>query len=311
MKLNKQSALGLIDFSENPRDAKNFNKANPGIIELSKSLQNHGQMVPIILYEAPWISGYGVLDGLRRLVAVFEVLGWDEIEANVISIKTPMELKYKQLIVNIDRKEFNPVEKGKSIFYILKMEMEKDGLDIDKNWTNREVKGEYLNRVSTELNKSKSTISRYVNLFMEIPKEDRAFIASNREDLKDGMISSNKAYQVLTIGRSLNRVKETFREYYPSQEKRKKNPPVVTTKEIKVMKRAISEGQVTDLAGLKKLRGSEQEWNTMSILVTREEEKIVAILSSRLKVNSDKVWRGAIRLAEKHMDELKKEVSKI
>lgn len=312
MKVRRNEIYDYQKTSDNPREAKNFSPSNPNMVSLANSLKKDGQLVPVILYKAPWLKTYGILDGMRRCVASFDMLGWKEIEANVLEVQTEKELRYKQLITNLERQALTPVDKGRTAFEILKLEMSADGLDIDEHWTKSATKVKYLELVASRLGKNRGVISRYVNLFLLIPKEDREFIVSAREELKDGNISSNMAYQTLVIGRKLRNNKAVYRIMIPELGN-KKNPSTLTTKTIDVVKQAVHERIINNVSELKEFLGSGKvdELQELKIFVLNTEVSMAGKLASSLKTTYDKAWRGALYVADKHPEELKEVVSSL
>jgi len=313
MLINKDM-IDYPDFEDNPRESIKLVAENPKIIELSKSIQNNGLKYPVRLYKSPWKGEkYGVEDGDRRLIACFDILGWDEIEAIVSEYESKLELRYAKLASNWDREDFSSIEKGKYCFKIIEEEMALNGLDIDENWGNREIRNEYLHKISGILAKPTSTISRNVNLYRQIPKEDRMFIATNPDELRKGKLSSSKASKILTMGRKLGDTVGTWKTYVPSKEVREKNPPVITGKELEITSKAIRDGQIVDVDQLQGFRATKpvEDWSTISLLVLKLEEKAAARLAAQLKTEVSKVWRGAVLVAEAHVDELKKQVNEL
>lgn len=304
MKLKKS----MIDYpaSDNPRQLAGLQPNDPKIIELSKSIDNFGLQYSPIVYKKN--GKYEAIDGDRRMIACFDILGWDEIDVSVREEPSSLsDLAYLKLAANWDREDFSGIEKGRYLYAIIEDAMKEDGLNIDVAWNNRNIRSEYLKRVSDKLAKSRSSISKCVSAWLQIPAEDRDFIAKNRDDLKGGKLSLAKANAILTMGRKLGDIKSTWREYVPPQEIRKVEPPSISTKEIKVTKKAIKDGHISDVAGLKEFRSSEpeNEWDTVSLLVTKEENRKASMIAAQCKIEVSKAWRAAVYVALQHLDEVK------
>jgi len=306
--------INYPDFQDNPREASTLTKENPKIIGLAKSIEAYGLKYGIIAYKAPWLKEgmYGVEDGDRRCIAVFDILGKDQIlVSSVNNYETKLELRYAKLVSNWDREQFSGLERGRYCYSILSLEMESDNLKIDENWGNRTIRNEYLNRLSTKLAKPISTLSRSINAWLDIPKEDREFIANNPDEIKQGKLSINKASKIRTICRKTENVKKAWRVFVPTRKERDVKLPVITTKELDVVSKMQRDGKIVDVKGLQAFRdgGSVEDWTDLSILVLRKEEKLASKLAALTKSDLSKVWRASIIVASKHPEEVKKVLS--
>jgi ParB family chromosome partitioning protein len=78
--------IALIDISQDPGRWVNVRKKNPreGIVELAKSIQDHGLLQPIVVYREG--ERYELILGQRRLIACRDELHRDEIPARVLSV---------------------------------------------------------------------------------------------------------------------------------------------------------------------------------------------------------------------------------
>lgn len=309
----RKEEIDYPDFEDNPRESTKLVADNPKIIGLSESIKVNGLKYPVRLYRAPWKELYGVEDGDRRLIACFDVLGWDEIPAMITEYDSKLDLRYAKLASNWARLDFSSIEKGKYCFKIIEEEMALDNLDIDENWGNREIRRKYMHKVSSILAQPISSISRSVNLYRQIPKEDRDFIAANPDELRKGKLATAKAAEILTIGRSLNDIIGTWKLYIPRKKIREKKLPVITSKELRITSKAIRDGQIVDIEQLQKFRETKpvDNWSTKNLLVLKTEEKAAASLAAYLKTEVSKVWRGAILVAGEHVEELKEVVNEL
>lgn len=112
------------------------------IRELSGSIKRDGQWNPIIVKKNS--KGYDLIAGECRLRAT-QKLGYNTIKARILDIDDE-EAYLLALKTNVLRRDMNPIEEG---FGIKKL--------IDKGWS--------INRVSKELNKSKSWVYLREKLF--------------------------------------------------------------------------------------------------------------------------------------------------
>jgi len=307
MKLVKTVRRDEVDYpsNENPR-IEGLAADNPKIIELSKSIKNNGLLVRPILYQRE-DGRYETIDGDRRLISIFDILGWDEVEADVIKMPEKAERYVLRMVTNDDREGFTSLEKGAYIYVIIEDEMAKDGFDIETSWSYRETRNEYLRRVADRLAKPISSIGRYVSMWRQIPVEDRKLIARNREELRlENKLSPSKAFKILTIGRKLGNVETVWRIYVPEDTVKTKKRLNILSKELEITRRAISSGQIMSVERLREflLGGEAEEWSQLTLFVKKSEEQEASKLAAKLNTEVSKVYRGCILLGTVHHEEL-------
>lgn len=291
--------------NENPR-IEGLSADNPRVIELAKTIKRDGLLVRPILYQRE-DGKYETIDGDRRLISIFEILGWDEVEADIIKMPEKSERYILRMIVNDDREEFTSLERGAYIYVIIEDDMAKDGLEIEECWNYRETRNEYLRRVSDRLAKPVSSISRYISLWRQIPVEDRTLIARNREELRlENKLSPSKAFKILTMGRKLGNIEAVWRTYVPADAVKTKKHLNIVSKELEITRRAISSGQIKNVERLREyLSGGEaEEWSQLTLFLKKSEEQEASKLAAKLNTEISNVYRGCILLGTVHHEEL-------
>jgi len=297
-----------IDYpsNENPR-IEGLVEDNPKIIELAKSIEMHGLQYRPILYQRE-DGRYESIDGDRRLISIFDILGWDEIEADVIKMPEKAQRYVLRIIANDDREDFTSLERGAYIYVIISEDMAKDNLDIEECWGYRETRNEYLRRASDKLGKPVSSISRYISLWRRIPIEDRTLIARNRDELRlENKLSYSKAFKILTMGRKLQNIEPVWRVYVPEDAVRTKKHLNIKSNELEITRRAINAGQIMTVERLKEFRmgGEAEEWSQISLFIKKSEEKEASKLAAKMNTEISKVYRACILLGTVHPEELK------
>lgn len=296
-----------VDYpsEENPR-IEGLTENDPKIVNLAKSIENNGLQYRPILYQKE-DGRYDVIDGDRRLISVFDILGWDEVEADVIDMPNKEERYVLRMIANDDRQDFTSLERGAYIYVIIADDMARDGLAIEQVWNQREIKSEYLRRASDKLGKPVSTISRYISMWRQIPVEDRTLIARNREELRlDNKLSPSKAFKILTMGRKLDNPVGVWREFVPADSVKTKRNLGIKMKELEVTRRAISAGQIMTVEKLRDFRssGEAEEWSQLTLFIKKTEEQEASKLAALLNTEVAKIYRASILLGTVHHEEL-------
>lgn len=307
MSMIKSVRKDEIDYpsKDNPR-IEHLTADSPQIIELSKSIENNGLQYPPILYLRE-DGMYEPIDGDRRLIALFDILGWDEVEASIKDVRDKSEIFYLRMASNWDRLPFSAIEKGAYIYAIIEDEMARDGLKIEENWGHREIRNEYLRRVADKMAKSVSGIGRYIAIWRQIPVEDRKLIARNRDELRlENKLSPSKALKITTIGRKLGNVEGAWRTYVPKDIVKLRKPLGITSKELELAKRAIHAGQIKGIDQLRVFRegGEADEWSQTVLLIKKSEEQEASKLAAALGTEISKVYRGCVLLGTVHHEEL-------
>ncbi len=296
-----------IDYpsNENPR-IEGLTEDNPKIIELAKSIKRNGLLVRPILYQKE-DGRYDAIDGDRRLISIFDILGWEEVDADIIEMPEKAERYVLRMIANDDRQDFTSLERGAYIYVIIEDDMAKDDLEIEACWSYRETRNEYLRRASDKLGKPVSSISRYISLWLKIPAEDRTLIARNREELRlENKLSPSKAFKILTIGRKLGNLEAVWRIYVPKDAVKTKKHLNIVSSELEITRRAISSGQIMTVERLREFlrEGEAEEWSQLTLFVKKAEEREASKLAAKFSTEISKVYRASILLGTVHPEEL-------
>lgn len=290
----------------NPRLAT-LSAKDSSVIALAKSIQKNDLQYPPIVLALP-NGKYEAIDGDRRLVAVFDILKWDEVEATVWEIDNDLELFYLKLATNWDRQDFSSMEKGRYLYTIAIEEVAKDGLNIDEVWSQRTLRHEYIRRIADNLAKSKSMVSRNIGLWLSVPRESRNQIAQRQEDVIQGKVTPATAFKVITQGKKLGDVEGVWNAFIP-----KKGPVKISVKEIDLLAKKIRSGQIVNTAQVIEFRKQKtiDNWKTLAMTVTREEEVMASKLASALETSKPSVIRACIHLGFANQKALSKIVPKI
>jgi len=295
-----------IDYPSetNPRIAGLITTDNK-IQELAKSIETNGLLTSVLLYKKE-NGRYEAIDGDRRLLALFDVLERDEVDATIKDVPDLSRLPYLKLASNWDRQDFTSIEKGRYLYTIVGNEMANDNFKIEENWSNREIRNEYVRKVSSNLARPVSTISRLISLWLQVPREDRGIIARNRDELRLGKLAPHKATKILAIGRKIGDVKGTWRTFVPENAVNEKTPLDIRTKELGLINRAVSAGQIKGVSQLQTFRNEKiaDDWSQTVLLIRKTEEMEAAKLASHLETEISKIYRGCILLGVKHVEEL-------
>jgi len=296
----------IYPSSDNPR-IEGLSVDDPAIQELAKSINNLGLQYRPILRKMD--GKYETVDGDRRLIAVFDLLGWKEVEADVWEIDNEKEVNYMRLAANWDRVDFSALEKGSYLWRLITEMMREDGKDPERYWGHRETRNEYLTRLANEIAKPKSTVARFITMWLQIPEHQRKNIARNRDELREGKISPSKAMKITNIGRKLGTIETVWDEFVPPHEDK---PATVQVKELQVIESAVRSGQIKTVRQLKKFRREKApEWESHSFLMKRSEVELAAKLAAQLDVEFSRVIRASIFVAENHVDELREAIHSI
>ena len=250
---------------------------------------------------------YESIDGDRRLVSIFDILGWNEVEADIIKMPEKTERYVLRMVTNDDRQDFTSLERGAYIYVIIADDMAKDGLEIEESWNHRETKNEYLRRAADKLGKPVSNISRYVSLWRQIPVEDRNLIARNRDELRlENKLSFSQAIKILTIGRKLSNVTAVWRLYVPKDTSKTGKRLSIMSKELEIVRRAISAGQIITVERLKEFLGDgeAEEWSQFTLFIKKSEEQEASKLAAKLSTEISKIYRAGVLLGTVHHEEL-------
>jgi ParB/RepB/Spo0J family partition protein len=94
----------------NYRDVEPVNEKDPEIIELSKSIEKHGVMQPILVRPNGKAGKYELIFGHRRLVAG-KIARLDTIPSNIKPVKDEEILEY-QVTENLQRKDVHPMDEA-------------------------------------------------------------------------------------------------------------------------------------------------------------------------------------------------------
>lgn len=197
--------LGRDDFVEipssmNPR-LKGLTPEEPSIKELAKSIARDGQLQRIIARILP-NKKYEIVDGDRRAIAIFDVLHYPTIKAAVYEMDD-LEATRMRLVSNLQRQDLSPVEKGKYCSDLFKIMALSEALDPEKSWADRLVRSRLLSQISLEIGVSVTTIINWVRLWQSFPPHAQKLIATNKEDLRKGLVTPTRAMAAAQLARRL------------------------------------------------------------------------------------------------------------
>jgi ParB family chromosome partitioning protein len=112
----KLQVVSIAQIRPSPHQARKiFDEEN--LWKLAESLRQEGLIQPITIRKLLPMAGdredpgYELVSGERRLRAA-KLLGWDRIEARVISVISEGEVAAKGLIENLQREDLNPIEEA-------------------------------------------------------------------------------------------------------------------------------------------------------------------------------------------------------
>jgi hypothetical protein len=185
---------------ENPR-LKGLTPEESSIKALADSIKKDGQLQRIIVQKNG--DRYDTIDGDRRCVAIFKVLKWKTIKASVYQM-TKHEASRLRLIANIQKEDLSPTEKGHYCFYLFRIVSEEEQLDPDKSWTSTHMRSKILATVSKETGVSAGTILNWISLWNQYPPEAQRLIASNPDELRQGLVPPSLAISAAHVARRLN-----------------------------------------------------------------------------------------------------------
>lgn len=197
--------LGRDDFVEipssmNPR-LKGLTAEEPSIKELANSIARDGQLQRIITRILP-NKKHEILDGDRRAIAIFDVLHYPTIKAAVYEMND-LEAARMRLVCNLQRQDLSPVEKGKYCLDLFRVMALFENLDPEKSWADRLVRSRLLSQISMEIGVTPTTIINWVRLWQTFPPYAQKLIATNKEDLRKGLIAPSKALDAAQLARQI------------------------------------------------------------------------------------------------------------
>jgi hypothetical protein len=290
--------------TENPR--LDLTPKNPAIQSLALSIEKNGLMVPPILRMVSE-EVYETIDGDRRLIAVFDLLNWKEVLADVY-VTDGEEADRMRLIANVDRQDLSSVEKGSYLWRFIIKRMEKEGkTPVEDYWSQRDIRGEYIRRLADDLAKSPSFVKQNITIWLDTPDEFRKWVARSKEEMKKmEYISPRKAYNLIVIGHSLGNVKKAFQWYYEPKPKTE-----LGTKEFRLIRKAIRSGQIANFEQLDSFYERRlAEWDEIGRLMLRRTTlETASMLASELGVGIDRIVDASIWVGASHKDELKENLT--
>jgi ParB/RepB/Spo0J family partition protein len=184
----------------NPR-LKGLISEDVGIIALADSIKRDGQLQRIIVQKIG--DKYETLDGDRRCTAIFKVLKWKTIKTSLYEMNDLEALRVR-LIANIQREDLTSVEKGKYCFELFRVLARTEKLIGEEAWSNRAARSKLLAQISMDVNASPGTIINWIRLWQTYPVEAQKLIASNKEDLRRGLVPPSLAMEAVVVARCLN-----------------------------------------------------------------------------------------------------------
>lgn len=296
-----------IDYpsKENPR-IEGLNVDNPKMLELAKSIQRNGLLVPPLL--GRWPDGrLENLDGDRRTICVFDILHWETMDVDVIKMPEKPERYVMRMVANDDRSDFTSLEKGAYMYEIMMDDMANDGLNIEEVWNTREIRTDYLRATADKLGKSITSVGRYVSLWRNIPPQDRTLIARNRDELRLGYkISPSKAAKILRLGRNINNVKAVWRSFVPEDAVKTKKPIPISGTELEILRRKSNQGQINTIEQFNAFRTNKEaeDWSQVMLYLKKHEEKEASKIAASFNIDIQQAIRASILLAPRHIDDL-------
>jgi len=278
---------------KNPR-TRDLNAKSPDIVALAKSIEKNGLFYRPILRRQN--GTYEVIDGDRRLIALFDRLGETSVEAFVWKIDDK-EADIMRLVSNWDRKDLTSQEKGRYLWYIIKNEMASDGkAPVEDFWKEREIRGEYITRISNIVGKSTGTVAKYITLWLETPEEYREVIREKKERIIEGAIRPSQALKITSIGSKLGNVTESWKTLAPQKLK---------DKELDIVKKGIRDGKISNIEQMKTFVNQEvSDWDKISIFIKKEDRQLASKLASQHDTQIDKIFRATLYVAQAHKEEL-------
>ena len=296
-----------IDYpsKENPR-VEGLNVTDKKMIELAESIRKNGLLVPILVCQKP-DGQYDTLDGDRRTISVFDILGYDEIPAECIEMPEVLDRYILRMVANQDRQGFSSLEKGRYIHHIMETEAKQNGLTIEEVWNNRNLRSDYLLKFADKLGTTSTSASRWVNVWRSVPEKDRSLIARTPEELRTGhKISPSKAAKILQQGRQVGNQPIVWRSYIPDDAVENKKQISVSSTELDILGRKISEGTITDADQYVAARNNKEadEWTTMKLFLKKTEEKQASKTAASLGSDIQRVIRASILLSSKNQSQL-------
>ena len=181
----------------NPR-LKGLSPDEPAIQALADSIKKEGQLQPIVVRK---LNGkFRVVDGDRRCVAIFKVLKKSTIKAAIYEMSDYEEARVR-LVSNIQRQDLSPVEKGKYCCDLFRIISEMSNLDPDDAWNDRLTRSKILSQIANEVDVSLTTIINWIRLWKAYPPEAQKLIATNKEELRQGLVPPHKALKAAYLAR--------------------------------------------------------------------------------------------------------------
>jgi len=198
--LELEEAEIIYPSSENPR-LKGLTSEEPSIQGLASSIRKDGQLQRIIVRKLG--DKYQTIDGDRRCVAIFKVLKWKTVKATAYDMDDREALRLR-LVANIQKEDLSPIEKGHHCIQLFRVIAEEENLDPDKSWSSRTMKSKILAAVSEEVGVSPATVINWIRMWNDYPPEAQKLVASNREELRKGLVSPSLAISAAHVARKLN-----------------------------------------------------------------------------------------------------------
>jgi ParB family chromosome partitioning protein len=156
---------------------KAFDEA--GIKGLAESMKQEGLLNPVVVRQAG--ETFELISGERRLRAA-KSLGWDAIEAKVITVTSEAEAAAKGLVENLQREDLNPIEEAEGF-------KDLQGLN-DSHWTQ--------DRIADVVGKDRTYISRSLTL-LSLPD-------AVKEDVRRRTLERGHAIELLRINNANSQV---------------------------------------------------------------------------------------------------------
>lgn len=284
---------------ENPRLVA-INKEDVKVKALALSIRKHGLGQFPVLRKLD--GGYEAIDGDRRLVAVFEIEGWKEVNAHIYECDDE-ETTLLRLLLNWDREDLTAQERGRYLWRMVSKRLEEDKLlPVEEAWKQREIHGKYLREFSDELGKPVTTIGNYIDLWLKTPPSYRKLVSEEAGKLREERIRPGEALDFIHIASKIDAdEKQVFDALTKPEIKRK-----MKTTHRRVIREKIREGKLTSVEDVERFAKKEVfEWGHYQISWRKSDRKRFAALAEKMDRKLDEVIRAAGVVAENHMDELK------
>lgn len=286
----------------NPRLA-GLSAEDPAVQGLAASIKKHGLLTRPLLRHTEE-GAYDPIDGDRRLIAIFDILGWEEVDADIWQV-TDREAERMRLIANVDREDLSSWEKGSYLWSFITHQMSEEGkTPIERYWNQRDIRGEYIRRIADDLAKSVGFVSGNLTIYIDTPEQYRKWIARNREEVKEGKISGRTVSDLITIGGKIDNVEGAFKFYFEPEPKRD-----LKAADMDIIKKAIRDGQIANIKQLKDFYKEElTNWDRIELFLRKPTIAEASQLAGKLGVRMSEIISASIHLASGHADELEQTV---